>query len=106
MQTRTVTINGSQYTLKACTMAAVYYEQVKGEAFKIGTLTDNLLYFWCMLLAGNRDKPILGFSEFVDALDADPDILKAFEELVRDLQENRPQPLNPEPEYADDKKKD
>lgn len=85
MLTRTVTINDVEYRLRACSAAAVFYEQAKGEKFDaVESLTDNLLYFWCMLAACNRDKAVMDFFDFVDALDENPEILSVFGELLED----------------------
>ena len=85
MITTQITLKGEMYALRASTAAAIYYEQVTGKPFELDTLTDNFMYFWCMVLASNRDKPVIGFIDFVDALDESPDALKAFEELLTDL---------------------
>lgn len=106
MLTKTITLNGEEYRLRACTAAAVYYEQVKGEPFDIVKgLTDNLLYFWCMLQASNRDKAVMDFFDFVDYLDENPDILTVFRELLTDAQKRTAVVFQTEEDKAQENKK-
>lgn len=85
MITKEITIKGKPYKIKASTASAVYYEQMKGEMFSIDSLTDNLLYFYCMVLANNRDKEIPSFFDFLDEMDDDANnILSIFEALLAD----------------------
>lgn len=85
MITARITLNGEKYAVRASTAAAVYYEQVTGKGFDLDTLTDQMLYCWCMVIAANPDKPMLDFRTFLDALDASPDAADGFAALLDDL---------------------
>lgn len=74
---KTITINGEDYKVKYTIRALFLMEQITGKPFEIKTLLDNYLFFYCMILANNKDKEkILGWDEFVDALDDDKDLMK------------------------------
>lgn len=85
MITAQITLNGERYAVRASTAAAVYYEQVAGKGFDLDTLTDQMLYCWCMVIAANPDRPMLDFRAFLDALDASPDAADGFAALLDDL---------------------
>lgn len=105
MLTKTITLNGEEYRLRAgTTAAAVMYEQVTGRAFDIKTLSDRLTYFWCMLMASNRDKPFMDFYDFLDAMDDNPEAIAVFTEVLEDA--GRRTAAVAGTEGDDDKKKD
>ena len=85
MITTHITLNGEKYAVRASTAAAVYYEQVSGRDFSVDTLTDQMLYCWCMVIASNPGKPIMEFRSFLDALDESEDAAAGFAELIDDL---------------------
>lgn len=75
-------------------------EQITGKPFEIKTLLDNYLFFYCMILANNKDKEkILGWDEFVDALDDDANLMKQLTDIQ--IEEQKKNEL-----LADDKDKE
>lgn len=52
------------------------FEQVSGKPFEIKGLTDQLLYYYCVLIACNSDMS-LTFEEFINEIDNDENILTA-----------------------------
>lgn len=51
----TIKINGEEYVIKYTIRALFMMEQITGKPFKINTLLDNYIFFYCMLLANNKD---------------------------------------------------
>ena len=97
---KTITINGEDYKVKYTIRALFLMEQITGKPFEIKTLLDNYLFFYCMILANNKDKEkILGWDEFVDALDDDKELMKQLTEIQ--IEEQKKNEL-----LADDKDKE
>lgn len=97
---KTITINGENYKVKYTIRALFLMEQITGKPFEIKTLLDNYLFFYCMILANNKDKEkILGWDEFVDALDNDKELMKQLTDIQ--LEEQKKNEL-----LADDKEKE
>lgn len=105
MITAYITLAGDRYAIKACTAAAVYFEQVTGRPFALETLTDKMLYCWSMVLASNPDKPVLDFRDFMDGMDESPDAAAGFEKVLDDLK-RRSQAADGAADSEGDKKKD
>lgn len=79
---KTIKINGEDYKVKYTIRALFLMEQITGKPFEIKTLLDNYLFFYCMILANNKDKEkILGWDEFVDALDDDKELMKQLTDI-------------------------
>ena len=72
-----ITIKDKEYKLKYTLRALFIFEQATGKAFKLETLTDQYLLFYCML-AANNESMSLTFEDFIDALDEDPTIMIEF----------------------------
>lgn len=97
---KTITINGVDYKVKYTIRALFLMEQITGKPFSITTLLDNYLFFYCMILANNKDKEkILGWDEFIDALDNDKELMKQLTDIQ--LEEQKKNEL-----LADDKEKE
>lgn len=97
---KTITINGIEYKVKYTIRALFLMEQITGKPFEIKTLLDNYLFFYCMILANNKDKEkILGWDEFIDALDNDKDLMKQLTDIQ--IEEQKKNEL-----LADDKDKE
>lgn len=75
-----ITINGKEYKVKYTIRALFIFEQITGKAFSVKTLLDNYLFFYSMLLANNED--VLGWEEFLDALDNDPTLLEQLQNVT------------------------
>ena len=72
-----ITIKDKEYKLKYTLRALFIFEQATGKAFKMETLTDQYLLFYC-ILAANNENMVLTFEDFIDALDEDPTIMIEF----------------------------
>lgn len=97
---KTITINKEDYKVKYTIRALFLMEQITGKPFEIKTLLDNYLFFYCMILANNKDKEkILGWDEFIDALDNDKELMKQLTDIQ--IEEQKKNEL-----LADDKDKE
>lgn len=97
---KTIKINGIDYKVKYTIRALFLMEQITGKPFEIKTLLDNYLFFYCMILANNKDKEkILGWDEFIDALDSDKELMKQLTDIQ--IEEQKKNEL-----LADDKEKE
>jgi len=97
---KTIKIKGIDYKVKYTIRALFLMEQITGKPFEIKTLLDNYLFFYCMILANNKDKEkILGWDEFIDALDNDKDLMKQLTDIQ--IEEQKKNEL-----LADDKDKE
>ena len=61
-----MTIKGQNYKLKYTLRALFIYEQITGKAFELKTITDEYLFFYCVLLANNPDSS-LTFEELIES---------------------------------------
>ncbi len=77
----TITIAGTDYTVKPGMKAIIIFEKITDEAFHLKTTTDILIYFIASILAGTPESK-LGFDELLDAIDAQPELMKQLSDLV------------------------
>lgn len=75
-----ITINGKDFKVKQTIRAMFLYEQITKKAFKIESLMDNYVYFYCLILANNEE--VLEWDDFLDALDSDPTIYTQLNEIL------------------------
>ena len=97
----TITLRGSDYTMKVGMKAIVVFEAITEKAFEIKTQTDILAYIYAAILAGTPGTK-LGFDDMLDAFDDDPEALKAaiaiavpesaMEKLVKAQNQGGPEP--------------
>lgn len=78
-------INRTEYKLKYTIRALFLFEQMTGKAFKIETLLDNYIFFYCILLANNPDT-IMDWDEFLNAVDNDATLMEQLTKLLTDYQ--------------------
>ena len=76
-----ITINGTEYNLKYTLRALFIYEQITKKTFKIDSLLDNYIFFYSMILANNPDSH-LGWDDFIDALDEDPQLIESMNKVL------------------------
>lgn len=76
-----ITIKGIDYKFKFTLRAMMLWEQITKRTFNIGSITDEYLYLYCMLMANNPDSN-LTFDELIDAMDEDPNIMLHFKEAL------------------------
>lgn len=77
----TIKINSEDYVIKYTIRALFMWEQITGKPFKIVTLLDNYIFFYCMIIANNKDK-VLEWDDYLDALDNDTTLFSQMTEIV------------------------
>lgn len=80
-----ITINDKPYKLKYTLRAMMLFEQITKKIFSIESLSDELVFFYSIILANNPDEP-MNFDQFLDAIDNDPDLLIQFQNFL--IEEN------------------
>ena len=80
-----ITINNKQYKLKYTLRAMMLFEQITKKIFSIESLSDELVFFYSIILANNPDEP-MNFDQFLDAIDNDPNLLVQFQNFL--IEEN------------------
>ena len=76
----TITIKGNEYKIKYTIRALFIFEQITKKAFKIETLLDNYIFFYCMILANN--ETVLDWNDFLDALDESPELFGQMNDII------------------------
>ena len=77
-----ITIKDKQYKIKYTLRALFIYEQITGKAFNLRTITDEYLFFYCILAANNPDIQ-LTFDDLIDAIDEDMNIMIQFQGFMK-----------------------
>lgn len=72
-----ITIKDTTIKLKKTFRSIIAYEAATGQSFNPKTLTDSIMYFYCVIIASNQDVEI-GYEEFMDWLDENPTELNEF----------------------------
>lgn len=75
-------INNTDYKLKYTLRALFIYEQITGKAFKLETITDEYIFFYCILVANNPEMK-LTFDELIEAIDGDMNIMMEFQDFLK-----------------------
>ena len=74
-----VTIKEKEITLKSSFRALIAYEQITNHAFNPSTITDMILYFYCVIISSKEfDNEPMRFEEFMDYLDEHQELLTDF----------------------------
>lgn len=76
-----VNINNKEIELKNKLRSILIYEQIAGKTFNPVTLTDMMLYMYCVILA-NDSTIELTFMDFMDMLDENPNLFSEFNEWL------------------------
>lgn len=98
-----ISINGKEYLIKYTIRALFLFEQITGKPFKIETLLDNYVFFYCLILANNKNN-IIEWDDFINAIDDNPNLFSEMNEVLEE--ENKKNNLfNDNGEAADDSKK-
>ena len=80
-----IQIKSKTIQLRYTTRAIVLWEQLEKRMFSLQTLTDQYMFFFCTILACNKDEDFrLTVEEFFDILDEKPELYKKFAELLQD----------------------
>lgn len=94
----TIKIGENTYNLKYTIRSLFLFEQITKKSFKIETLLDNYVFFYCLLLANNKDN-VIDWDDFIDALDQDPTLFQRMSEIIAKQQKKNDL-------FADDDEKD
>lgn len=74
-ENNTITLHGSEYTMRPGMKAIIVFEKLQEKAFEIKTITDMLAYIYAAILAGTPGTT-LGFDEMLDAFDDDEETFR------------------------------
>ena len=77
----TITINGTDYTVKPGMKAIIIFEKITDKAFQLKTTTDILIYFFSCIMAGTPDFK-LDLDDMFDAIDSQPELMKQFSDII------------------------
>lgn len=99
-----IKIGRKNYNLKYSIRSLFLFEQITHKAFKIETLLDNYIFFYCLLLSSNKDNPI-DWDDFIDELDKDPQLYKRIADVVEEEQKKSDLTRSDEDEKDGDEKK-
>ena len=73
-----VTIKEKEITLKSSFRALIAYEQITNHAFNPSTITDMILYFYCVIISSKEFDEPMTFEAFMDYLDEHQELLTDF----------------------------
>ena len=73
-----VTIKDKEITLKQSFRALIAYEQITNETLNPSTITDMILYFYCVIISSKEFDEPMTFEEFMDYLDEHQELLTDF----------------------------
>lgn len=99
----TINIKGKEYNLKYSVRSLFLFEQITKKSFKIETLLDNYIFFYCIILANNKDNPI-EWDDFIDAIDDDATLFSRMTEIIA-KQQKKNELLEDDDEKEDGEKK-
>lgn len=100
-----IKIKGKNYNIKYTIRALFIFEAITGKPFSVDTLLDHYIFFYSMILANNQDKAeILSWDDFIEALDADPNLFGKINEAV-EQQQKKDELFNKEEEDPNDPEK-
>ena len=74
-------INNTEYKLKYTFRALMLFEQITNKMFTIETFTDQLIFFYCILVSSNTENT-LTYDQFMNALDDNPSLLQDFKKFL------------------------
>lgn len=80
-----ITINEQEIVLKNTFRSAIAYEQITEKTFNPRTVTDMLIYFYCVAISSaDMEKPIT-LDEFISWLDDNPNAMTEFSNWVYEV---------------------
>jgi len=87
MKQISITIKGVSYILKTSFRALMGFEEMTGRSATLinVSVSDSIKVFYCMLSAANRPVFTYSFEDFLDALDAEPDLLTQYNKYMLSL---------------------
>lgn len=82
LKKKVIRIGDKEYPMKLSVRAMIEFEDMAGKSLsQMETIKDVTIIFYCMLKAGGLT---LGYDQFMDLIDDNPDALKEFNEVVFD----------------------
>lgn len=72
-----ITIKDKEIKLKKTFRSLIAFESATGKAFAPKTVTDSIMYFYCVIIASDQELE-LTYDEFMDWLDENPTALNEF----------------------------
>ena len=72
-----ITIKDKTIKLKRTFRSLIAYESATGKAFNPKTVTESIMYFYCVIIASDMELE-LTYDEFMDWLDNNPTALQEF----------------------------
>lgn len=84
----TITIKGNEYNVKYTIRSMFIFEKITKKQFKIDSLMDWYILYYCIILANNMDTT-LTFDEFIDACDDDTSIVTKMQSYLSKVFEQR-----------------
>lgn len=96
-----IKIQKKKYTLKYTLRALLIFERITGKPFSITTITDQTIFFYCLILANNETD--MTFEQFIEAVDNDSSITEQCKQFVEN--EQKKQKMFQSDEIEADKKK-
>ena len=83
-----ITINEKSYDFNYSLRSMFIFEEISGKAFEISTMMDTYIFAYSCILA-NKNNPSLEFNDFIDACDANPDIIVEFNKFMEEEMKKR-----------------
>lgn len=95
-------IHDKEVELKLSLRVYMLYENIKGKSFELETMTDTIIFMYCVALVSSKDYDFK-YDELLDMLDENPNLLTQFnywliEQFKKDAM------LSPEPDEVSKKK--
>ena len=100
-----IKIGNKRYELKYTLRAMIIFEKITKKPFSLDNLTDQLVYFYAILMANNPSMK-LSLDDLIDAIDKDQNILTEYLDFLRGEQNKANLLSTQENEEEKDKKKD
>jgi hypothetical protein len=72
-----IIINNKSINLKRTFRSLIAYEQAMGKAFNPTTITESIMYFYCVIIASDTTLE-LTYDDFINWLDDNPKALQEF----------------------------
>lgn len=79
-----VNIKDTEIELKYSFRALMMYENIQNKSFNPKTLSDIIVFFYCITLSSAPKSMTVMFDDFMDWIDAEPDVLNEFSQWLMD----------------------
>lgn len=80
-----ISINDREIELKYSFRALIIYENIQNKTFAPQSMTDILVFFYCVIIGSDRDVQF-SFDDFLDMIDKKPELVTEFSEwLTKEL---------------------